>query len=216
MMVNKQQIQKEHLVKERYRKIVDVVIPTLSGLYGAPDWLIKPKKDQKPELIIQQWAEKLGDYSKEQLETACLEVFKWNKSRSFPTMVTIQAQLVGEVKEDVPVNKGGGSSSDLITILMERDYNKLHKQRPHAYWRIHYQEAVKCIINEILPQVLSVEELNAIECKKRERRNADYDQEAVGYRCRMAMEKGLFDNFDEVLERTYQKIEGQRTTGEQW
>lgn len=209
-MTSWHQIKQENRRQEKYQKIVDTVIPTLSGLYGAPRWLTNPKKDQKPEMIIEQWADKLGDYSIQQLETACLELFKWNKSSTFPSLAIVQAQLVDEKKEDVPDSKMG-KLRDPVTYLMERDYYTFKKKRPHVYLRNHYRMALKYIIEHLLPEVLSVEELNAIEHKKRERRNAEYDTDACGYKISLAVKHGLFDDWDKILEEVYQRVERLRT-----
>lgn len=198
------QIQRAQNESKRLDKILKVVIPTLSELYGAPNWMLKPKEDQDPEKILKQWADALGGYSEHQLKMACLKYYKYNKSTGFPVLGKIESELYGEKEEDyvsrTPLVKGG---VNIESQIMEADKTR---NMSHPYLTIHYREAIKHIIRELLPQVIGVDEIKRIESFRKS------PEGILGYKYKVAREKGLFDNFDDILESVYLKRNGKNTS----
>ena len=41
-MTSLEQVKKAQAEQSKKNKIIDIVLPTLSELYGAPSWLVKP------------------------------------------------------------------------------------------------------------------------------------------------------------------------------
>lgn len=189
-----QQIQYSQDEVKRLHKIVNVVIPTLSELYGAPTWMTKPKEDQNSSEILRQWAVALGGYSEHQLKTACLKYYKYNKSAGFPTLGKLSSELCEENQEDyvAPIAKSTNCWESL-----ESKYMKLNATSSLYVKCLHndYTRAIKYIIDELLPERIGSNEYKKV-------RN-DYSAKVE-----LAQKNCLFTDFNSTLLMIYNRHHG--------
>lgn len=71
----------------------DTAFKIFVDLYGMPNWETNPKDGQKREEIIDMWSENLKRYTVDQVKQAAYRVYKFSKSRSFPTLNHLLAEL---------------------------------------------------------------------------------------------------------------------------
>lgn len=160
-----QQIEKAQNESKRLKKIVEVVIPTLSELYGAPNWMVKPKEDQNSSEILRQWADVLGGYSEHQLKRACLKFYKYNKSTGFPTLGKLSSELCEEDQEDyvAPRRTSEMSGFNIESWLMAQDGSRCIFIRPI------YADLLKFVIHERLPYAIGFDECDRLTKLEREK-----------------------------------------------
>ena len=174
-------------------KVMNCVFEVLYDLYGEPNWLKKPKEGQEPEKIIEQWVKELGDYSEAQLKQACFNLFKYKKVASFPKLAHILAELSDQDKEEIKnTPKVPKAFMCLEVKMMERDI-KLNKCK---YTLNIYKRAVDYVMTTLLKETIGEREFLEMEysyrndgCKLR------------GMQYRKALELGLFDKFDDILDK---------------
>ena len=161
-------------------KVMNCVFEVLYDLYGEPNWLKKPKEGQEPEKIIEQWVKELGDYSEAQLKQACFNLFKYKKVATFPKLAHILAELSDQDKEEIKSK----------TPETPKKRNKC------KYTLSTYKRAVDYIMTTLLKETIGEREFLEMEysyrndgCKLR------------GMQYRKALELGLFDEFDNVLDK---------------
>lgn len=175
-------------------KVMNCVFEVLYDLYGEPNWLKKPKDGQEPEKIIEQWVKELGDYSEAQLKQACFNLFKYKKVATFPKLAHILAELSDQTKEESksPTTEQPKAFMCLEVELMRQDI-KLNKCK-HTLGT--YKRAVDYVMTTLLKETIGEREFLEMEysyrndgCKLR------------GLQYRKALEFGLFDEFDNVLDK---------------
>ena len=173
---------------------MNCVFEVLYDLYGEPNWLKKPKEGQEPEKIIEQWVKELGDYSEAQLKQACFNLFKYKKVATFPKLAHILAELSDQTKEESqsPTTEQPKAFMCLEVELMRQDI-KLNKCK-HTLGT--YKRAVGYVMTTLLKETIGEREFLEMEysyrndgCKLR------------GMQYRKALELGLFDEFDNVLDK---------------
>lgn len=175
-------------------KVMNCVFEILYDLYGEPVWLNKPKDGQEPEKIIEQWINELGDYSETQLKQACYNLFKYKKVATFPKLAHILAELSDQQKECVQ-NKSSQTHFTGVCLeveFMRRDI-RLNKCK---YTLPIYKAAFYYTINDLLKITIGEREYMELEYSYR---NDGCQLRSIQYR--KAVELGLFDNFDETLEK---------------
>ena len=174
-------------------KVMNCVFEILYDLYGEPVWLNKPKDGQEPEKIIEQWIKELGDYSEIQLKQACYNLFKYKKVATFPKLAHILAELSDQQKENAPKQSSGTHFSGMCleVELMRRDI-----QRGKCKYTLPiYKTAVYYIINDLLKVTIGEREYIELEYSY-----SNDGSKLRGIQYRKAVELGLFDRFDEILE----------------
>lgn len=77
----------------------ETAIETLSDLFGKPKWELNPPEGFNRDVFLSGWDEELRKYSETQVKKACLRYGKYAKTRTFPTLMHIMAQLVDEEPE---------------------------------------------------------------------------------------------------------------------
>jgi hypothetical protein len=77
----------------------ETAIETLSDLFGKPKWELNPPEGFNRDVFLAGWDEELRKYSETQVKKACLRYGKYAKTRTFPTLMHILAQLVDEEPE---------------------------------------------------------------------------------------------------------------------
>lgn len=175
-------------------KVMNCVFEILYDLYGEPVWLNKPKDGQEPEKIIDQWIKELGDYSETQLKQACYNLFKYKKVATFPKLAHILAELSDQQKENAPKQPSEKRFSGICleVELMRRDI-RLNKCK---YTLPIYRAALYYTINDLLKIKIGEREYMELEYSYR---NDGIQLRSHQYR--KAVELGLFDNFDETLDK---------------
>lgn len=174
-------------------KVMNCVFEILYDLYGEPVWLNKPKDGQEPEKIIEQWIKELGDYSEIQLKQACYNLFKYKKVATFPKLAHILAELSDQQKENIPKSSSETHSSGMCLEVefMRRDI-RLNRCK---YTLPIYKAALYYIINDLLKIAIGEREYTELEYSYR---NDGCKLRSIQYR--RAVELGLFDKFDDILE----------------
>ena len=175
-------------------KVMNCVFEILYDLYGEPVWLNKPKDGQEPEKIIEQWIKELGDYSESQLKQACYNLFKYKKVATFPKLAHILAELSDQDKEEIK-SKTPETPKAFMCLeveLMKQDI----KRNKCKYTLITYKRAVDYIMTTLLKETIGEREFLEMEYSYR------YDGcKLRGMQYRKALELGLFDEFDNVLDK---------------
>lgn len=175
-------------------KVMNCVFEILYDLYGEPVWLNKPKDGQEPEKIIEQWIKELGDYSEIQLKQACYNLFKYKKVATFPKLAHILAELSDQQKENAPKQPSEKHFSGMCLEVefMRRDI-RLNKCK---YTLPIYKAALYYTINDLLKIKIGEREYMELEYSYR---NDGIQLRGIQYR--KAVELGLFDKFDETLDK---------------
>ena len=175
-------------------KVMNCVFEILYDLYGEPVWLNKPKDGQEPEKIIEQWIKELGDYSETQLKQACYNLFKYKKEATFPKLAHILAELSDQQKENAPKQPSEKRFSGICLEVefMRRDI-RLNKCK---YTLPIYRAAFYYTISDLLKIKIGEREYTELEYSYR---NDGIQLRGIQYR--KAVELGLFDNFDETLDK---------------
>lgn len=170
-------------------KVSKNVIDVLVELYGQPMWLVNPKKGQDTEIILEKWANELGDYNENDLKTACYNLFRYYKCKTFPSLSHVVSVLQGDKNIQDSTQKAKYKAISIEQELLERDC-KLG--RPF-YTIIHYQKVVSYILNNLLPETVGVAQYRQLELSS--------EDEAVvkGNKYRKAMDLGLFNYVDDLL-----------------
>lgn len=175
-------------------KVMNCVFEVLYDLYGEPNWLKKPKEGQEPEKIIEQWVKELGDYSEAQLKQACFNLFKYKKVATFPKLAHILAELSDQDKEEI---KSKTPETPKAFMCLEVELMKQDIKRNKCKYTLStYKRAVDYIMTTLLKETIGEREFLEMEysyrndgCKLR------------GMQYRKALELGLFDEFDNVLDK---------------
>ena len=175
-------------------KVMNCVFEVLYDLYGEPNWLKKPKDGQEPEKIIEQWVNELGDYSEAQLKQACFNLFKYKKVATFPKLAHILAELSDQDKEEI---KSKTPETPKAFMCLEVELMKQDIKRNKCKYTLStYKRAVDYIMTTLLKETIGEREFLEMEysyrndgCKLR------------GMQYRRALELGLFDEFDNVLDK---------------
>ena len=179
----------------RKHKVMNCVFEILYDLYGEPTWLRKPKDGQEPEKIIEQWITELGSYSEVQLRQACYNLFKYKKVATFPKLAHLLAELSDQEEESEQVQKQTIGAQRYFCIeheLMQRDI----ENKCCVHLLTDYKYAVDYVLFNILRDVMGIEEYKNLEAKYKN----DWPL-MQGKKYRKAMELGLFNNFDKILDK---------------
>ena len=188
----------------RKHKVMNCVFEILYDLYGEPSWLKKPKDGQDPEKIIEQWITELGGYGEVQLRQACYNHFKYKKVASFPKLAHILAELSDQQKEsEQEQQKQSAGTHHYFCIeqeLMKQDIenNCCHHILPD------YRVAVDYILSVKLKDAIGIEEYKDLENTYKN----DWPL-MQGKKYRKAMELGLFNDLDKILD----KVSKERSHG---
>ncbi|MBR3676147.1 MAG: hypothetical protein IKN71_03320 [Alphaproteobacteria bacterium] len=187
----------------RKHKVMNCVFEILYDLYGEPTWLRKPKDGQEPEKIIEQWIAELSSYSEVQLRQACYNLFKYKKVATFPKLAHLLAELSDQEKECEQIQKQNNGTPHYFSIeqeLMQRDIDN----KCCIHIMPVYRDAAEYVLSKMLKDVMGAEEYANLEQKYKN----DWPL-MRGKKYRKAMELGLFNNFDKILD----KISKERSHG---
>ncbi len=179
----------------RKHKVMNCVFEILYDLYGEPTWLRKPKDGQEPEKIIEQWITELGSYSEVQLRQACYNLFKYKKVATFPKLAHLLAELSDQEKECEQAQKQDTGKYRYFCIeheLMQRDI----ENNCCVHIITDYKYAADYVLSVMLKDVMGIEEYKNLEAKYKN----DWPL-MQGKKYRKAMELGLFNNFDKILDK---------------
>ena len=175
-------------------KVMNCVFEILYDLYGEPVWLNKPKDGQEPEKIIEQWIKELGDYSEIQLKQACYNLFKYKKVATFPKLAHILAELNDQQKECV---QDKSFQTHFTGVCLEVEFMRRDIRLNKCKYTLPiYKAALYYTITDLLKITIGEREYMELEYNYR---NDGSQLRSIQYR--KAMELGLFDNFDETLEK---------------
>lgn len=168
-------------------KIQRCVINVLSTFYGKPTWLEKPKEGQDSELVLKEWISALGNYSEEALKKTSYGLYKIRKAATFPSLSVFISALT-EDKIEVKHNNFFCIESE----LMARD-ERLGKP---FYTLGHYRRAVNFVLDKMLKERLGEESYKKLEALP------IGDASVLGRKYQLSIEFGLFDTFDDLLEKS--------------
>lgn len=179
-------------------KIKKSMIKVLSDLYGAPQWLTKPKDGQEAETVFNEWVDEFGDYDEYDLKQACRRHYRWNKGKTFPTISHIAAQLT---ETNTIFQKS--TPKGLIFFCIEADLQKADLDMGNKWVSpYHYRRAVSYLLTEVLKNEIGNYEYYEIEKASQTRGELDLPR-YNGKRFRRACDLDLFaKHMDELLERS--------------
>lgn len=185
-------LEKQVVTAEATDFVRDKVIPLAAELFGAPNWIVNPKEDQKPEEIVRQYAIVLSPYCEDSVLNACRNLFRYKNVKTFPTPNQIRSQLKPEDLKQIEQSKKLFAGRSIEIEYMHRDIDL--KRNSHCLLN-DYTRAVLYIIDELLPDKIGYSEYQNI------RRN-------YSAKIGLAMKNNLFDDFDEILLQVYNRYHG--------
>lgn len=185
-------LEKQVVTAEATDFVRDKVIPLAAELFGAPNWIVNPKEDQKPEEIVRQYAIVLSPYCEDSVLNACRNLFRYKNVKTFPTPNQIRSQLKPEDLKQIEPSKKIFAGRSIEIEYMHRDIDL--KRNSHCLLN-DYTRAVLYIVDELLPDKIGYSEYQNI------RRN-------YSAKIGLAMKNNLFDDFDEILLQVYNRYHG--------